>query len=179
MNDSQLLSAFQELTPRTAQARPPEPVLLFDTCQVGVVLRAILFVEGVMAVGAMFGASSVAAWLERLALLSAAALAATLGWLLVACSSKRLLARLPTALQPVCGVLLGALAGVYGCAILLVVAPASQLPWFASACAGALLSAMVVAVLVLRAMAEWRRDLELDNQPAPPPGPGGAPPTAP
>ena len=31
----------------------------------------------------------------------------------------------------------------------------------------------VVAVLVLRAMAEWRRDMDLEEEPAPPPEAGG------
>jgi two-component system, LytTR family, sensor histidine kinase AlgZ len=48
-------------------------------------------------------------------------------------------------------VLLGALAGIYGCAMLLIVAPASQLPWVASGFSGAMLSAVLVAALVLRA----------------------------
>jgi two-component system sensor histidine kinase AlgZ len=152
MNDSQLLSAFQELTPRPARARPA--ALLFDACQVGTVLRAVLFVEGVMAVGALFGATGWLAWLEGVALLSGAALPATVGWLLVACSLKRVLARLPANLQPVCGVVLGALAGLYGCAMLLMFAPASQLPWVASAAAGALLSGVLVAALVLRSKSQ-------------------------
>jgi two-component system sensor histidine kinase AlgZ len=154
MNDSQLLSAFQELTPRQPHARQDRRVLLFDACQVGTVLRAVLFVEGVMAVGAMFGATGWLAWLEGVALLSGAALPATVGWLLVACSLKRVLARLPANLQPVCGVVLGALAGLYGCAMLLMFAPASQLPWVASAAAGALLSGVLVAALVLRSKSQ-------------------------
>ena len=69
MNDSQILSTFQE-SPALARARPR--VLVFDACHVGVVLRAVLFVEVVMAVGAMFGAVDVSDWLLRLALISAA-----------------------------------------------------------------------------------------------------------
>jgi hypothetical protein len=41
-----------------------------------------------------------------------------------------------------------------------------------AAVGGALVGAggvAVVAVLVLRAMAEWRRDMDLDDEPAPPP----------
>ncbi len=59
MKDSQILSAFQELPDGGRGSVPPArpQVLLFDACQVGVVLRAVLFVEAVMAVGAMFGAA--------------------------------------------------------------------------------------------------------------------------
>src|SRR4051812_31853905 len=91
MNDSQILSAFQEL-PDAQARRVRAPVLLFDACQVGVVLRAVLFVEVVMAVGAMFGGMGPGDWMARVAVLSAAALPGTLSWLLVACSLKRGLA---------------------------------------------------------------------------------------
>ena len=87
MNDSQLLSAFQELT---RPPRRPRPVLAFDACQLGVVLRAVLFVEAVMAVGAMFGAGGVMGWVERVAYLSGAALPGTLGWLVVTFTSAPL-----------------------------------------------------------------------------------------
>ncbi len=56
MNDSQILSAFPDAPAATARRRGGRCV--FDACQVGVVLRAVLFVETVMAVGAMFGAAS-------------------------------------------------------------------------------------------------------------------------
>ncbi len=155
MKDSQILSAFQDATvpaPRLARA------LLFDACHVGVILRAVLFVEIVMAVGAMFGAVNPAGWLIQTSLLSAAALPATLGWLIVACSLKKLLARLAPLLQQVCGVALGALAGVYGCALLAWIGLAGPTPWVASAFAGALLSAALVAALVLRAKGRMPAD---------------------
>lgn len=151
MNDSQLLSAFQELAREPAPPRAPQRALVFDACQLGVVLRAVLFVEAVMAVGSMFGAVSIAMWVERLALLSGAALPGTLGWLIIACSLKRLLAKLPSTAQHVFGVALGAVAGLYGCALLALVGMTSRVPWVGSAFAGALLSALLVAALVLRA----------------------------
>src|SRR5687768_15127771 len=151
MNDEQLLSAFQELSRDTPRAvKPRAGHLLFDACQLGVVLRAVLFVETVMAVGALFGAGGAMGWVERLAYLSGAALPGTLGWLVVTCSSKRLLARLPAAAQQAVGVVLGAVAGLYGCGLIALVAPTTQAPWLASAATGALLSALLVAALVLR-----------------------------
>src|SRR5687768_11618131 len=96
MKDSQILSAFPEAPARPV---PPRRVLLFDACHVGVILRAVLFVETVMSVGAMFGAASVSGWLLRVSVLSAAALPATLAWLIVACSLKKVLARLAPAVQ--------------------------------------------------------------------------------
>jgi two-component system sensor histidine kinase AlgZ len=82
-------------------------------------------------------------------LLSGAALPATLAWLLAACALKRVLARLPEPLQQACGIGLGALAGLYGCAMLAWIG-VSPVPWLGAAFGGALLSAVLVAGLVLR-----------------------------
>ena len=132
--------------------QPPRGrALVFDACQVGVVLRAVLFVEVVVGVGAMYGASSPSAWLASLALLTGGALPATLVWLVTACSLKTVLQRLPTAQQYAAGVLLGAVAGAYACAMLALVGLSASPPWLASAATGALLAAMLVAALVLRA----------------------------
>ncbi|HEX7892487.1 MAG TPA: histidine kinase [Ramlibacter sp.] len=150
MNDSQLLSAFQELHRLPPKARKRE-TLIFDACQLGVMLRAVLFVEAAMAVGAMFQANALLPWLERFALLSGAALPGTLGWLVVTCSAKRLLARLKSPVQQGIGIVLGAVSGLYGCALLALMGPVGPAPWLASAMAGALLSAVMVAALVLRA----------------------------
>ncbi|TFZ04026.1 sensor histidine kinase [Ramlibacter humi] len=152
MNDSQILSAFQDLAGRPEPPPPPErQVLLFDACQVGVVLRAVLFVETVMAVGAMFGPGGAPGWLARVAALSGAALPGTLAWLVVGCAFKRLLARLPAWVQQGVGVAMGALAGLYGCGLLVLMSLPADAPWLASACAGALLAAALVVGLVLRA----------------------------
>ncbi|MDP3230442.1 MAG: histidine kinase [Acidovorax sp.] len=125
--------------------------LVFDACQVGVVLRAVLFVELVLGVGAMFGSNSPVEWLASLALLTGGALPATLVWLVTACSLKTVLQRLSMVQQYVAGVVLGALAGAYACAMLALVGAAASPPWMASAATGALLAAMLVAALVLRA----------------------------
>lgn len=155
MKDSQILSAFQDMP---LQPAPPRRVLVFDACHVGVILRAVLFVEIVMSVGAMFGAAGVADWLLRVAVLSGAALPATLGWLIVACSLKKLLAQLPPAAQQACGMALGAVAGLYGCALLALIGFVGKVPWVASAFAGALLAAALVAALVLRAKGRMPAD---------------------
>ncbi len=150
MKDKQILSAFQELAPAPS-APAPVRVLVFDACHVGVVLRAVLFVEAVVGVGAMFGVSTFLEWLTRLALLTGGALPATLVWLIVACSFKKALARLSSVAQQLAGVALGALAGLYGCGALNLVGVLEPAPWLASAFSGALLSAALVAALVLRA----------------------------
>ena len=152
MKDTQILSVFHDATQESAQEPVRRmPALVFDACHVGVVLRAVLFVQAVMAVAAMFGAATPLAWLTRLALITGGALPATLLWLIVACSLKKGLARLSPVLQQAAGVALGALAGLYGCAVLALVGLLEPAPWWASAFGGALLSAALVAALVLRA----------------------------
>jgi two-component system, LytTR family, sensor histidine kinase AlgZ len=153
MNDSQILSAFTELTPEArARARVrPLPPPLFDACHVGVVLRAIVGVEALVMAGTMFVATGWRQWLVQVAMASAAALPATALWLLAACSLKKLLARWPAVLQQGAGIVLGALAGLAGGMLNARVTPGVPVPWLASACAGALVAAGLVAVLVLRA----------------------------
>jgi two-component system sensor histidine kinase AlgZ len=157
MKDSQILSAFPDAPTPPPRARALQPVLVFDACHVGVILRAVLFVETVMSVGAMFGAVSPSDWLLRVSVLSGAALPATLAWLIVACSLKTMLARVAPTVQQVFGVLLGALAGLYGCALMVLVGFGGA-PWIGSAFAGALLAAALVAALVLRAKGRMPAD---------------------
>jgi two-component system sensor histidine kinase AlgZ len=150
MNDTQILSAFQELAP-VPEAAPARPSLVFDACHVGVVLRAVLFVELVLAVGALYAANDFLDWVVHFSLVTGGALPATLAWLLVACSVKSRLGKLPPALQYSAAVVLGALSGAYGCAVLSYSGLLPQAPWVASIFSGALLSSILVAGLVMRA----------------------------
>ncbi|MGZ5846239.1 MAG: sensor histidine kinase [Ramlibacter sp.] len=154
MDDSQILSAFTELSPESRGRRvAPRPVSppLFDACKVGVVMRAVLWVEALVAVGSLFVATGWADWLLYTALTSAAALPATGLWLLAACGCKRWLARLPGWLQQAAGIAMGALAGLAGGALRGLATPCGAVPWLACACAGALVAAALVFALVLRA----------------------------
>jgi two-component system sensor histidine kinase AlgZ len=149
MNDSQILSTFQDLPPQPAPGRG-EDALVFDACHVGVILRAVLFVVAVVAAGAMFGTASPLDWLGRTSIVTGGALPATLAWLIAGCSLKKPLARQRLAVQVAAGVGLGALAGLYGCGLLALAGFADPAPWLASASAGALLAGMLVAALVWR-----------------------------
>lgn len=130
-------------------ARPGRP--LFDACQIGVVLRAVLFVEVVVAVATMFLAPTLSEWLLLAATVTGGALPATLVWLLATCGLKRLLARLPDPAQYATGALLGALSALYGCGLLRLTGVVGAAPWLASALAGVLFSGLMMAALVLRA----------------------------
>lgn len=161
MQDSRILSSFQELS-GTASTPPlsqmPEHrqgvALVFDTCQLGVVLRAVLFVQAIAWVVALYGAQSPVAWLETLAVLTAATLPSVLVWLLVACALKRPLSRLPMPAQWAAGIGLGAVSAIYGCGLLAWTGLVSPAPWLASAATGALIAAVIVAGLVWRLRAK-------------------------
>lgn len=141
------------LDDEVAAPGPPPRVSMFDVCHVGVVLRAVLIVEAVVGVGAMFGVDQVLDWLLRFSLLTGAVLPATVAWLIAVCALKSRLNRLEPSRQWLVGVALGAVAGLYGCGLLALMGLLPSAPWWASAAAGALLSAMVLAGLFWRAKA--------------------------
>jgi two-component system sensor histidine kinase AlgZ len=155
MRDSRILSTLKErrLPPVVAKSATQ---LVFDACQVGVMLRAVLYVEAVIGAGLLYVASGAFDWLLSTALITAAALPATLLWLVVGCSLKHPLGRLPMAYQFAAGVVLGALAGLFACALMasldLVSAfrSAAHVPWLASAVTGMLLAAGLVAGMAWR-----------------------------
>lgn len=126
--------------------------LIFDACQVGVVLRTVLLVQAVLAVVVMFFETSFMAWGAKLALITGGALPGTLLWLIVTCSLKHPLQALPRAGQFAAGIGLGFGAGIYAVLMLLLAAAISSTsaPWLASGFAGALFAAAMVAAL------EWR-----------------------
>ena len=126
---------------------------MFDACHIGVVLRAVLFVESVAAVGTMFGAVDFSDWLLRFSVLTGGMLPATLVWLVAGCVLKQHLARLRAPLQWGAGIALGGLAGLYGCGMLAFIGLLVPVPWLASAAGGALLSAMLLTGLYWRARA--------------------------
>ena len=159
MQDSRILSSFQELSaisdPAARDRTAPAPVRLhaLDTCQVGVVLRVVLFVQSIVAVLAVFGAPHLTAWIEQLAMLTGATLPATLLWLVVTCGLKGYLGRLDTRWQWVFGAALGAASGLYGCAMLSWMGLVDPAPWLGSAASGALVASVVMGGLVWRVRA--------------------------
>ena len=136
------------------------PSSVFDVCHVGVVLRALLFVHAVVAVGVMFGAADAAGWFTRFTASAGVALPAVLLWLLVACAARQPLGALPLPAQWGAAALLGAAsatAAVWTAWLLLADAPAAP-PWPACARAGAGLAAAMFLWLHLRARASLPAD---------------------
>ncbi len=91
MKNPQILSAIDG----AAAPLPPPSAQVFDACELGVVLRAVLFVQAVLAVALMYLALDAPDWLARLGFVTSGALPATLLWLLATCALKALLARRP------------------------------------------------------------------------------------
>ncbi len=150
MEDTQILSTLHELAPQEAAA-PPERALVFDACQIGVVLRAVLFVEVAIAGAVMFGSQGPLEWLARMSLVTGGALPAVLAWLVLACMAKRRLARMSLVWQYLSAAVLGAVSALYGCGLLALTGLLYRPPWLASIFCGVVLSLVLVAGLVLRA----------------------------
>ncbi len=131
----------------------------FDVCHVGVVLRALLFVHGVVAIGMVFAVNTLASWWSLAAAGAGVALPAVLSWLLVVCALKKPLGAAAPAYQWGAVIGLGALAACASSqlAALLVgdaAAPGmSALAGLGPPLAGAAMAAMVFQWLVLRAQA--------------------------
>lgn len=78
-----------------------QPAAMFDVCHVGVVLRATLFVHAVLAIGVLFVAPTLNAWMLSFALGAGIVTPALLAWLIAACALKAPLARLARVPQAV------------------------------------------------------------------------------
>jgi two-component system sensor histidine kinase AlgZ len=148
-----------DMSTDVAPARRVGPDSAFDVCHVGVVLRALLYVHGVMAIGMVFAAPSFAVWLGLTAAGSSVALPGVLIWLLALCALKRPLAEAPIAVQWFAAIGFGAIAAwttSTGVAVLLVDASGaglSSLTGLGPALAGAAIAATMFEWLRLRAKA--------------------------
>ena len=155
MHNPQILSSqstspasSEQTTPQTASA---PPVLIFDACHLGVVLRAVLGVELTLAIAALYTSADAQDWLLHMAWLTSGGLPGTLVWLLLACSLKRVLHRMDAHLQYASGVGLGVGAGLYASSMLAISGEITALHWLANAIVGGLFAAVLVGYLVLRA----------------------------
>ena len=137
--------------PTTPQRGAALPILVFDACHLGVILRAVLGMACVLALAALYASDSASNWLLQMAWLTSGGLPAALLWLLMACSLKRVLHLRPRAQQYALGVLLGMLAGLYATFMLALTAEMRPAHWLANSLSGGLLAAVLVRYLFLRA----------------------------
>jgi len=105
--------------PESAFQSAPQAADGFDVCHVGVVLRAVLGVQGVLALGLGFVASGPADWTERFAVDTVCTLGGTLAWLVIVCALRRVLARLGMTAQWLVAMLLGAFTASLGWQLML------------------------------------------------------------
>ena len=97
MKDTQILSTFQERSSDPVGSARPRP-LVFDACKLGVVLRAVLFVEAVVAVAALpFKAAEIVP-AEKLPLMSRRTIVLAV-LVLVACTQVGAAAPWPAAVE--------------------------------------------------------------------------------
>ena len=154
-------TVFDVVAPTTTRRRGLQSA--FDVCHVGVVLRAILFVHGTMAIGLVFGASSFSVWLALTAAGASVALPAVLLWLLVVCGLKETLARSPLPLQWTAVIALGAVAAF--CASRLI---AALLPDASAVGLGALVGwgPVLAGAAIAASIFQWLRLLAQATLPA-------------
>lgn len=146
------------------------PAPLFDVCNIGVVLRTVLWTQALIAVAALFwnppgwvpGSTSwpaVRGWLDDWGGASAVVLPAVLAWLLMACALGPRLTRWPAPALGLLGAGAGALGGVAAAGLWQAVwLQARGAPWLAAAAAGALAGLALVQALILRARARMPLD---------------------
>jgi len=95
-------------------SRPAGKVLqsadTFNVCHVGVVLRAVVFVHGAVALALLFTSATALAWLESFSLAAGVVLPGVLLWLLMICLAKGIFVRLDAVAQCMLAGALGAFA---------------------------------------------------------------------
>ncbi|MFG6415264.1 sensor histidine kinase [Roseateles sp. DC23W] len=133
---------------------PPllDPTRAFDVCHVGLVMRAVLGVQLLLALGAALLARDAGQWVTLTASGTVVTMFATLSWLLVVCGAKRLWPRLAEPLQWGVLMALGALSALLGFSLLNLTSdePVPVWRWGSIAAAGASGAAVLLAWLKLR-----------------------------
>ena len=76
-----------------------DPQRQFDVCHVGLVLRAVLGVQALLALGVALGARDLTQWMQGVGTGTVVTMSAVLAWLLLVCAARRLLSRLPEPAQ--------------------------------------------------------------------------------
>lgn len=133
-----------------------EKTPIFDVCQIGVVLRALLIVQASAAVVCLFFHASIEQWLIHYAVLTCATLPAVLIWLVTTCAIKPILAHVVATVQWCICLNLGVFCALFAAALYswMTATPLSRPQWLAAGMAGLLLSGVFVTLLTLREKAQ-------------------------
>jgi two-component system sensor histidine kinase AlgZ len=105
------ISRFDPLAEEQARLRD-QAAAAFDVCHPALALRAVLGVQGVLALVAMASATSLVDWGERTGAMAFSGLAATLLWLVVVCALSRPLRRTRPGWRAAAVLAVGALAAL-------------------------------------------------------------------
>ncbi|NCT84678.1 MAG: sensor histidine kinase [Comamonadaceae bacterium] len=138
--------------PELSQAPLLDPTRAFDVCHVGLVLRAVLGVQLLLALGCALVARDAEQWLALTANGTVVTMFAVLSWLLAVCAAKRLWPRLPEPAQWGALMGLGALGALLGFGLLSLTSEELPGAWriFSVAACGASGAAGLLAWLKLR-----------------------------
>jgi two-component system, LytTR family, sensor histidine kinase AlgZ len=153
-------SVLGQLDAHAQAARQSGAGSAFDVCHVGVVLRAVLLVQAVVALGVLYTASTWQEWVAQLARGSIVSLWAVVAWLVLSCGLKRWLSQLPTLAQWGAATTLGGVCAGLGWALLRYTT-VSETPrdlWVAPLLSGAAVAAGLFYWLRLRAQAQLPAD---------------------
>jgi two-component system sensor histidine kinase AlgZ len=131
---------------------PRSRAIRFDVCHAGLALRAVLYVQAVLAVVTLLGSGSVMQALTLTGPVIMGGLLATLSWLLLMCLLRRVLAAIPGIARMATAMALGGATALLARAVLLPFSAGSQYPvhGLGLALGGALLGATVWTWLELR-----------------------------
>ncbi|MBL8275595.1 MAG: histidine kinase [Pelomonas sp.] len=129
-----------------------DPRRAFDVCHVGLVLRAVLGVQLLLALGTALVARDLGQWLTMTANGTVVTMFAVLSWLLAVCAAKGLWPRLPEPAQWLALMALGAVCALMGFGLLSITGEEPASAWrLGSVCAtGASGAALLLAWLKLR-----------------------------
>ncbi|MDT8998430.1 histidine kinase [Paucibacter sp. APW11] len=163
--DSSNLTSMLGLAPPVSEIQDEvlplfEAGRVFNVCHVGLVLRAVLGVQGALALGLALGARDATQWLIWMSSGTVVSLSAVLGWLLIVCALRHWLAGLREALQWTTLMLLGALAAWLGWQLLNVASdePTTAFRLLALTLSGAAVSGVLMYWLKLRERAQRPAD---------------------
>ena len=156
---SQWLGFASTQSPQLNAAPLLDPTRAFDVCHVGLVLRAVLGVQMLLALGTALVTRDGTQWLMLTANGTVVTMFAALSWLLVVCAGKRLWPRLPEPAQWLALMALGGVAASCGFALLNFTSdePASPWRWGSIAATGASGAALLLA---------WLKQRERTQRPA-------------
>ncbi|MDC8784368.1 sensor histidine kinase [Roseateles koreensis] len=133
-----------------------DPQRAFDVCHVGLVLRAVLGVQGLLALGLALAARDLAQWAEWMASATVVTMSAVLLWLLVVCGARRILAAWAEHWQWLALMALGAVSALLGWGLLNIasIEPSTRFRLASVGLAGATMAALLLTWLKLRERAQ-------------------------